>query len=114
MPNTWESSAERLTLEPFEPHLARSRPRSRYPSEGYPPDTHFADFQKGILCFSPSVYQLVVFNLQLVSNNIATWLLTTVPGGLEQYRPPTKVRSNRTISHVALVAHNAPPVSAMP
>ena len=55
MPNTWESSAERLTLEPFEPHLARSRPRSRYPSEGYPPDTHFADFQKGILCFSPSV-----------------------------------------------------------
>ena len=90
MSNTWESSAERLTLEPFEPHLARSRPRSRYPSEGYPPDTHFADFQKGILCFSPSVYQLVVFNLQLVSNNIATWLLTTVPGSLEQYRPPPR------------------------
>ena len=36
------------------------------------------------------IYQLVVFNLQLVSNNIATWLLTTVPGSLEQYRPPPR------------------------
>ena len=37
-----------------------------------------------------NIYQLVVFNLQLVSNNIATWLLTTVPGSLEQYRPPPR------------------------
>ena len=36
------------------------------------------------------IYQVVVFNLQLVSNNIAIWLLTTVPGSLEQYRPPPR------------------------
>ena len=27
-------------------------------------------------------------SLQLVSNNIATWLLTTVPGSMEQHQPP--------------------------
>ena len=43
-----------------------------------------------IYIFFFNIYQLVVFNLQLVSNNIATWLLTTVPGSLEQYRPPPR------------------------
>ena len=44
----------------------------------------------GVYVYIYNIYQLVVFNLQLVSNNIATWLLTTVPGSLEQYRPPPR------------------------
>ena len=51
-------------------------------------------------------------SLQLVSNPSATWLLTTVPGSMEQHQPPM-LRSNHQISSTAVLACNNPAVSVM-
>ena len=63
--------------EPADPKAKRSaQPRKNKQS-------HFSKDHQSL-----SALPLPCLNLQLVSNNIATWLLTTVPGSMEQHQPP--------------------------